>query len=386
MLPLALLLLSIATQSGSPKEIRGVWISPAGNEVFSSPAKLVEAMDFLLDAGANVVFVPAWAEGTASYPSGALREASGQEPPRRDLLEETVFAAHRAGLEVVPWVDPGFRCPSGAEDPLLQEHPELFVRDAAGKVAVEDGVAKLNLVEPAGRDLLRAVVLEICRNYDVDGILGTEVVAGLQKVIAAVDPALVVPASPALDPPGAPDPDQGGDRVYSYPRLREKNGELAEALRNGAWAEPALLPWRSGRVWRRRTDPVDPAAGQGTWSWAQKEGEPQSLVLEGGQHGHATWTYAPKDAGVYTLYAWVPSRTDQTSRASYRMTALKGARDIVIDPNRPENQGWIRLGNVVLEAGKEAELARLLAEEDDATKVTVAGALLPLLNRRAMRR
>jgi hypothetical protein len=40
---------------------------------------------------------------------------------------------------------------------------------------------------------------------------------------------------------------------------------------------------------------------------------------------------------------------------------------------------------VELEARQEIEVARILAEEDDATKVTTAGALLPLLNRRAMR-
>jgi hypothetical protein len=387
---------SLHLQSESPKEVHGVWIAAGERDLFSSPAKIAQAMDFLLDAGANVVFVPAWAEGVPFFRSAVLKEALGIELAERDVLEEIAFEAHRVGLEVFPWFEPGIPCPSESDCPLLKKKPELFARDKDGKVVIQRGVANLNLDDASGKDLLRKVVLEVCQNYDIDGVVGAEPVTRLKKEIASVDPGLVVAtpagvelggseacvALPVID---APDPDKGGDHLVGYGKLREKNGELEETLRSGAWAEPALVPWRLGKTWRRRTEALDPAAGEGTWSWAQREGEPQSLVLNGGEHGHATWTFTPKDTGVYSLYVWIPSRADQTARANYRRAAVDGTPALMVDASLVRNHGWMRLGNVRLEARQEIEVARLLAEEDDASKVTAAGPLLPLLNRRAMR-
>ena len=349
-------------QGEVPRELHGVWLSAGDQEVLSSRSKIAGAMEFLLDAGANVVFVPVWVGGVPLFRSTTLKEALGIEPGDRDVLEEVLFEAHRLGIEVIPWFEPG-TAPADA----------------------------------GGRDLLKRVVLEVCQNFDVDGVVGTEPVAKLVKDVAAVDAQLVVPraagvsregsdagfALPVLD---APDPDKGGDRLIGYGHLKEKNGELEETLKNGAWAEPAVVPWRGGKPWRRKIDTVDPAAGEGTWSWAHKAGEPQYLALTGGEHGHATWTFTPKEAGVYSLYVWIPSRADQTRRASYRTASADGGQNFVVDPTLDRNHGWVRIGNVRLEARKEVEVARLLAEEDDATKLTAAGALFPLLNRRAMRR
>ncbi len=390
------LLVAGLLQGEVPRELHGVWLSLSDRDVLSSRAKIAAAMEFLLDAGANVVFVPAWAGGVSLFQSTTLKEALGIDPSDRDVLEEVLFEAHRVGLEVIPWFEPGIPCVSEADCPLLKKKPELFERGEGGKFVVEHGVARLNLADASGRDLLKSVVLEVCRNFDVDGIVGTEPVAALAKDVSAIDAMLVVPnaagvhregsavglALPVLD---AADPDKGGDRLIGYGRLAEKNGELEETLKNGAWAEPAVVPWRGGKPWRRKIDTVDPAAGEGTWSWANKAGEPQYLTLNGGEHGHATWTFTPKEAGVYSLYVWIPPRADLSKHASFRTASAEGGQSSVVDPTLERNRGWVRLGNVRLEARKEVEVARLLADEDDATKVTAAGVLLPLLNRRAMR-
>ncbi|HEV8112992.1 MAG TPA: family 10 glycosylhydrolase [Planctomycetota bacterium] len=391
---LAAAFLIAASQGESPKELHGVWIATADRDAIATPARLGETMAFLLDAGANAVFVPAWCAGVANYRSEVLKTSLGIALPERDLLDQITLEAHRAGLEVILWFDPGIVCTAAADCPTIAKQPELFARDKDGKVAIEHGVARLDLSGAAGRALFKEVVLEVCRISDIDGIVGGDPVAGFAKEIAGIDAGIVVTippgtgdkrpgfALPALD---APDPDKGGDRLLGLAHLRAKNGELEETLRNGAWAEPALLPWRGGRIWRRRAEPIEPAAGEGTWSWAQQEGAPQFLVLNGGEHGHATWTFTPKDAGVYSLYVWIPSRADQAPKATYRLGAVVGSKSIVVDTKEPANHGWVRLGNIQLEAGKETEIARLLAEEDDATLMSAAGALLPVLNRRAMR-
>jgi hypothetical protein len=373
-----------------------VWLSLRDRDVLSSRAKIAGAMDFLLDAGANVVFVPAWAGGDSFFRSASLKEGLGLEAEGRDVLEEVLFEAHRVGIEVVAWFEPGIACASEGDCPLLKKRPELFEKGEGGKVVVEHGVARLNLADASGRDLLKSVVLEVCQNLDVDGVVGTEPVAALAQDVSKIDAMLVVPSAAgvrregsdagfALPPLDAPDPDKGGDRLIGYGHLAEKSGALEETLKNGAWAEPALVPWRGGKPWRRKIDTVDPAAGEGTWSWAHKAGEPQYLTLNGGEHGHATWTFTPKEAGVYSLYVWIPSRADQSKRVSYRTTSAVGGQNLVFDPTLERNRGWVRLGNVRLEARQEVEVARIVSEEDDATKVATAGGLLPLLNRRAMR-
>jgi hypothetical protein len=380
-----------------PRELRGVWVTASQVDSWSTPAKIAEAMEFLAESGANAVFPPAWAEGKATFPSTALKDALAVEPRGRDVLAGLVFEAHRLGLEVVPWLEPGIPCPSEAECALLKKRPELFARGKDGQVLLERGVARVNVADAAGQDLILAVALELCRDYDIDGLVGTEPFVRFRKEVGAVDADLIVMAPAGFSGPGAEsavrlppidagEPEKGGERVIGYDRLREKDGGLARTLREGPWAEDALLPWRGGREWRPRASALDPVPGEGNWTWNAHEGEPQYLALDGGERGHATWTFTPREDGVYGLYVWVPSRDDQASRASYRIASAGGSRTIGIDATQAKNRGWVRLGDVRLEARKEIEVARLLAEEQDATKITAAGPLLPLLNRRAMRR
>jgi len=390
----ALLLAWVPPQSESPREIHGAWIASSETQVFSSRAQVGKAMEFLANAGANVVCVPAWADGVPRFQSNVLKESLAVDLPERDLLEEATFEAHRVGLEILAWFEPGIACAPGGECPVAKKRPEYFAHDADGKLVVEKGLAKLDMAGEPARDLLRRVVLEVCGNIDVDGVVAGDPIASFEGEILAIDPHLVVatpagaprpgkgPALPVLD---APDPEKGGDRLLRLVRLKEKNGALEETLRNGAWAEPALLPWRGGKIWRKPAEPVDPAAGEGHWTWNQRQGEPSVLVLDGGQTGHATWTFTPRESGVYSLYAWIPARGDHTSKASYRISSNESAKNLEVDATQPRFQGWVRLGNVRLEGRKETEVARVVAGESEPGKVTVAGPLLPILNRRAMR-
>src|SRR6187455_313958 len=105
------------------QELRGVRLGP-GDGVFSSQAQLGKALEALADARFNVVFLDVWDGAHTLWHSPTAKEACGADcDPAwgdRDLLSETLFEAHRLGLEVLPCFEAGFT----ARGALFDKHPE----------------------------------------------------------------------------------------------------------------------------------------------------------------------------------------------------------------------------------------------------------------------
>jgi len=312
--------------------MRGAWIATEDLPLLASRADVATAMQKLGEAGLNAVFPPA---------------------TDRDLLAQILFEAHRHGLEVLPWFDPGD--------------------------ATEDAVVR-NLIEA-------------CQAHDLDGVVGLKPFARIRKEVAALDPELAVVAPAGLEVADGDAafplpkitsvaPEKAGHVLIGLGKLLEKDGELAGSLRDGPFAEDARLPWRKDRTRRRPASPIEAFAGGGVWTWMTREGEPRFLAMDGGETGHTTWTIEPEDAGNYSLYAWIPSREDLAARASYKIASAGGMRTIGIDTQNPRNRGWVHLGETRLVAGKSIEVARLDAQEQDATKITAAGPLIVLRSHR----
>ncbi|MFN0007825.1 MAG: hypothetical protein ACKVXR_07945 [Planctomycetota bacterium] len=328
--PLLILALHIcAPQDAPPVELRGAWIA---TEDVLSRKDLAGAMQQVAESGVNVVFPPA---------------------SDRELLAGVLLEAHRQGLEVLPWFDPG----DAAEDVFVQ------------------------------------TVIEACQAHDLDGVVCLKPLARLRKEIAALDPELAVLAPAGVDV-GSEDvalqlpkvssavPKKAGHVLFGLTKLLEKEGELVLSLRAGPFAEDARLPWRKDRTRRRPASPIEPFAGGGVWTWMTPEGAPRFLAMDGGETGHVTWTFEPEDPGNYSLYAWIPSRGDLAARSKYQIASAGGMRTIGIDTESPRNRGWVFLGESRLAAGKPIEVARLDAQEQDATKITAAGPLMVLRSHR----
>lgn len=326
---LLVLALNLSPQEEPPVELRGAWIA---TEDLASRADIAGAMQQISDAGLNVVFPPS---------------------TDRDLLARILFEAHRHGLEVVPWFDPG----------------------------------------DATEDVVVRTVIEACQAHDLDGVVGLKPFTRLQKEIAALDPELAVVASAGIEVAegeaalrlprvSSAAPKKAGHVLFGLSKLLEKEGELARTLRQGPFGEDATLPWRTDRTRRRHAAPIEPFAGGGVWTWMTRQGEPRFLAMDGGETGHATWTIEPEDSGNYSLFAWIPSREDLAARSKYQIASAGGMRKIGIDTENPENRGWVYLGETRLSAGKAIEVARLDAQEQDATKITAAGPLIVLRSHR----
>ncbi|WP_379128763.1 family 10 glycosylhydrolase [Paenibacillus sp. sgz500958] len=167
------------------KAMKGVWIATlsgmdwpstgSAGKIEQQKASFISMLDKLKDIGYNAVFVQVRPSGDSLYPSElvpwaeVLTGVSGKNPGY-DPLQFMIAAAHERGMQFHAWFNP-FRATTKtkAEDlaalpanHVYKQHPEWIV-NANGKYYINPGI-------PAARQHIIDVVLEVVRNYDVDGI------------------------------------------------------------------------------------------------------------------------------------------------------------------------------------------------------------------------
>lgn len=160
-------------------ETRGVWLTTTGSKVFKSRERIAEAMDFLAQTGFNVVFPVVWTKALTLYPSKVMQQTFGVEIDPlfvdRDPLAEAIAEARRVGLKVIPWFEYGFASSYNLNGGmLLAKKPEWAARDRDGNLVNKNGFEWLNSLDPQVQNFMLNLVLEVVKNYDVDGIQGDD--------------------------------------------------------------------------------------------------------------------------------------------------------------------------------------------------------------------
>ncbi|MEH2215489.1 glycoside hydrolase family 10 protein [Nostoc sp.] len=160
-------------------EIRGIWLTITDSKVLRSKERIAEAMDLLAETGFNVVFPVVWDKAVTLYPSQIMQQTFGVEIDPvslgRDPLEEVVLEARRVGLKVIPWFEYGFASSYNLNGGvLLQKKPEWAACDCNGKLLKKNGFEWLNALDSQVQEFLLSLVLEVVKNYDVDGVQGDD--------------------------------------------------------------------------------------------------------------------------------------------------------------------------------------------------------------------
>ncbi|MBD2448863.1 WG repeat-containing protein [Nostoc sp. FACHB-152] len=160
-------------------EIRGIWITTTGSQVFDSKQNIVKAMNLLAETGFNVVFPVVWNNGLTTYLSRVMRENFGTEiNPRfqgRDPLAELIIEAKRVNIAVIPWFEYGFASSykkNGGS--IIAKKPEWAARDSAGNLLIKNGFEWLNAFDNEVQNFLLSLFLEVVKNYEVAGIQGDD--------------------------------------------------------------------------------------------------------------------------------------------------------------------------------------------------------------------
>lgn len=171
------------TPPALPCEFRGAWIATVANKdwpsapglsVAQQKAELISLLDTAVRLKMNTVVFQVRSSCDAMYESpyepwsGYLTGVQGQAPqPFYDPLAFAIEEAHKRGLELHAWFNP-FRArfnsalPYIAPNHISRTHPE-WIRPYGPQLWLDPG-------EPAARQYVLSVIMDVVRRYDVDGV------------------------------------------------------------------------------------------------------------------------------------------------------------------------------------------------------------------------
>lgn len=185
---LATAALAQTPQNPAP-EVRGTWLTTTANTHIATPADSAETMRRLREIGLNTVYVETWKNGYTQFPSLVLERTVGVDrrpalaksdpsddpakiaQPGRDLLGETLIAAHRNGLAYIAWFEYGFMAAhKDTDNHLRRMYPNWLSKDINGNVVAPNGFVWMNPLHPDARRFLLDLVIEAIDKYDLDGV------------------------------------------------------------------------------------------------------------------------------------------------------------------------------------------------------------------------
>lgn len=159
---------------------RGVWLTNVDSEVLDSPENIKAAVDLCQKNGINAIFTVTWNRGYTLYPSALMEATFGRKiDPKfvgRDPLKELIDYAHQKNIKVYAWFEFGFSSSYQEADGgyLIQQKPEWAALDTAGQIVSKNGFQWMDAFNPEVQDFLKRMVLEVVKNYDVDGVQGDD--------------------------------------------------------------------------------------------------------------------------------------------------------------------------------------------------------------------
>jgi len=166
-----------------PRELRAAWVATVVNIDWPSrpglPAHVQrgEALALLEKAreiGLNAIILQVRPAGDAMYPSALepwseyLSGEQGKPPePAYDPLAFWVTEAHRRGIELHAWFNPYRARHSSAKSPLVAPHIGVRAPNVVKKYGDQ---LWMDPAEPAAAAQTLAVMTDVVRRYDVDGV------------------------------------------------------------------------------------------------------------------------------------------------------------------------------------------------------------------------
>jgi uncharacterized lipoprotein YddW (UPF0748 family) len=173
------LFVSSSCQTSETEAVRGVWLTNVDSEVLNSKENIIESVEMLDQLGFNTIFVVTWNKAMTSYPSKIMKEFTGVEIDTlftgRDPLKELIEEAHKKNIKVIAWSEFGFSSSYQLNGgPILESKPEWAAKDVNGNLATKNGFEWMNGFNPDVQNFMLSLIMEVVRNYNVDGIQGDD--------------------------------------------------------------------------------------------------------------------------------------------------------------------------------------------------------------------
>ena len=173
------LTLSYNSIENNPTAVRGVWLTNVDSEVLNSKENIIQAVDLLAELGFNSVFVVVWNKAMTTYPSKVMKELTGIEIDTtfkgRDPLKELIEIAHSKNIKVFAWFEFGFSSSYNENGGIiLNRKPHWAAKDLKGNLVTKNGFEWMNGFHPEVQNFMLSLIMEVVRNYDIDGIQGDD--------------------------------------------------------------------------------------------------------------------------------------------------------------------------------------------------------------------
>lgn len=173
------LFLTLSCQTQKNEAVRGVWLTNVDSEVLNSKENIVDAVKMIDELGFNTIFVVTWNKAMTSYPSRIMKNFTGVEIDTlfkgRDPLKELIEEAHKKNIKVIAWFEFGFSSSYQLNGgPILEKKPEWAAKDVNGNLVTKNGFEWMNGFDPDVQNFMLSLIMEVVRNYNVDGIQGDD--------------------------------------------------------------------------------------------------------------------------------------------------------------------------------------------------------------------
>ncbi|MCX8011029.1 MAG: family 10 glycosylhydrolase, partial [Ignavibacteria bacterium] len=150
-------------------------------DYLTSKEALAQAMDSLAVNNFNVVYVNAWSRGYPLWQSQVFYNETNMyiDPgfTGRDILAEAIAEGHKRGLHVEAWFEYGFvggytnYLPgTSGKGKIFDVHPDWVAKKIDGSEKDDSNFYWMVQTRKDVQDFLIALVTEVCRKYDIDGI------------------------------------------------------------------------------------------------------------------------------------------------------------------------------------------------------------------------
>ncbi|MFN6561486.1 MAG: glycoside hydrolase family 10 protein [Nostoc sp. ChiSLP01] len=180
----------VYSQKTSPlsTEIRGVWLTNVASGVLFVPWGINRALNQLSALNFNTIYPVVWNRGHTFYQSAVAKMTTGSDTQPllkfmhggQDVLTKIAKLAKNKDLRVIPWFEYGFMTPHYSE--LARRYPDWLTIGQQGINSIQDtppeeidnGLvnkqAWLNPLHPQVQEFIQGLIVEVVKNYDVDGI------------------------------------------------------------------------------------------------------------------------------------------------------------------------------------------------------------------------
>lgn len=159
--------------------VKGVWVTNVASNALDSRLKIKETVEVCKKSGITDIYVVTWNRGRTLYQSKIMKNSFNisimERFGGRDPLQEMIEEGHKAGLRVHAWFEFGFASSYGENGgAILKKFPDWKAIDNKGNLVSKNGFEWMNAMNPEVQNFVKALVLEVVKKYDVDGVQGDD--------------------------------------------------------------------------------------------------------------------------------------------------------------------------------------------------------------------